>query len=41
MIRRYSFKNFAIGRANQLAFLSVKRTLRHLGHDINPLFIYS
>ena len=39
--RKYSFENFAIGRANQLAYLSVKRTLKSLGIDINPLFIYS
>lgn len=39
--RKYTFNNFAIGRANQLAYLSVKRTLKNRGVDINPLFIYS
>lgn len=39
--REFSFKNFAIGRANQLAYLSVKRTLEKPGIDMNPLFIYS
>jgi chromosomal replication initiation ATPase DnaA len=39
--REFSFSNFAIGRANQLAYLSIKRTLKRPGIDINPLFIYS
>jgi len=39
--RKYSFDNFAIGKANQLVYLSVRRTLKELGKDINPLFIYS
>ncbi|MCK4234185.1 ATP-binding protein [candidate division WOR-3 bacterium] len=39
--REFSFNNFAIGKANQLAFLSVKRTLKNLGGEINPLFIYA
>lgn len=39
--RIYTFKNFAIGKANQLAYLSIKRTIRNPGGDINPLFIYA
>ena len=39
--RTYTFKNFAIGKANQLAYLSIKRTIRNPGMDINPLFIYA
>jgi chromosomal replication initiation ATPase DnaA len=39
--KSYSFDTFAIGRANQLAYLSVKRTLKNLGKEINPLFLHS
>lgn len=39
--KQYSFDTFAIGRANQLAYLSVKRTLKNLAGEINPLFIFS
>jgi chromosomal replication initiation ATPase DnaA len=38
--RAHSFSNFSIGRANQLAYLSIKRTLNNIGKEINPLFIY-
>jgi chromosomal replication initiation ATPase DnaA len=39
--RAYSFSNFSIGRANQLAYLSIRRTLSNIGKEINPLFIYA
>lgn|GEM_PF-6130652 len=40
-MKKYSFSNFAIGKANQLAYLSIKRTIKELGGEINPLFIHS
>ncbi len=39
--RKTSFSNFSIGRANQLAYLSIKRTLNNIGEEINPLFVYA
>jgi chromosomal replication initiation ATPase DnaA len=39
--REFSFSNFSIGRANQLAYLSIRRTLNDIGKEINPLFIYA
>lgn len=39
--RAYTFSNFSIGRANQLAYLSIRRTLNSIGREINPLFIYA
>jgi chromosomal replication initiation ATPase DnaA len=39
--RQFSFSNFSIGRANQLVYLSIRRTLKNIGKEINPLFIYA
>jgi len=40
-MEKYCFDNFVIGKANQLAYLSVKRTIKKLGEEINPLFIHA
>lgn len=41
MKKRHTIKNFAVGRTNQLAYLSIRRVLKDLGGEINPLFIFA
>ncbi len=41
MKKQYTIKNFAIGRTNQLAYLSIRRVFKDLGGEINPLFIFA
>lgn len=41
LIPRYTFDNLVVGDSNQLAFVTAKNVVRHVGrHGYNPLFIY-